>query len=537
MSTEEAAYWKERYFTLLNEGEKRHEEQNQYESMLSRAVVRLTLATSGLDPRLDPHLQSIREAMRKGQASGLGKELDALLDSLIRVPKSGEPASTAPTAGQELLRFLEAQCVAKPQRKEFEALKRRFESGSYAGETDLFKAAARLLRPAAEDPAPSAAPEPAPERAGKGVIGKLFGRTAAPAPASSSGLDCRRLRQRLDELLQALPPPEDLAPRVEQLRAKLADEAEDLVGLFDAAASLISEMGAQHWNEQKQLCDFLASLSGKLGELEAKALRMDGLNESSASGRRATEALVAGHVADLRADASKATDLAQLRSMISLRLDAIACQMDAFRTSEETRYGEAQTEIRGLTQRLKALEQESEDLRNRLILANRAAYIDPLTKLPNRNAYLERIDLEEKRWRRFHQPLSLVVWDIDLFKQINDRFGHASGDKALALIGNILAAAVRNTDFVARFGGEEFVMLLIGADEHMALDLCDGIRVRIEDCEFTSEGRRIAITMSCGISQFKGKDAFGDVFERADRALYQAKRKGRNRCEIASDHA
>ena len=358
MSTEEAAYWKERYFTLLNEGEKRHEEQNKYESMLSRAVVRLTLATSGLDPRLDPHLQAIREVMRKGQATTvLGKELDALLDSLIRVPKDGDSASVAPTStGQELLRFLEAQCVSRAQRKEFEALKRRFESGAYAEEADLFKSAARLLQPAAEDPAPSSTPEAPAERGGKGVIGKLFGRSAAPAaPAAppSSGLDGQRLRQRLDELLQALPPPEALAPRVEQLRAKLADEAEDLIGLFDAAASLISEMGAQHWNEQKQLCDFLASLSGKLGELEEKALRMDGLNESSAEGRRATETLVANHVADLRADASKATDLAQLRNMINLRLDAIACQMDAFRDSEETRYSEAQTEIQGLTQRLK----------------------------------------------------------------------------------------------------------------------------------------------------------------------------------------
>jgi diguanylate cyclase len=263
MSTEEAAYWKERYFTLLNEGEKRHEEQNKYESMLSRAVVRLTLATSGLDPQLDPHLQSIREVMRKGQAATvLGKELDALLDSLIRTPKSGDAAGTAPVTGQELLRFLEAQCVSRTQRKEFEALKRRFEAGGYAEETELFKGAARLLRPANEDPAAPSNPEPPPER--KGVIGKLFGKAAAPAaaaaPAPANGLDCRRLRQRLDELLQALPPPEALAPRVEQLRLKLADDAEDLIGLFDAAASLIGEMGAQHWNEQKQLCDFLASL-------------------------------------------------------------------------------------------------------------------------------------------------------------------------------------------------------------------------------------------------------------------------------------
>lgn len=511
---EEASYWKERYFTLLNEGEKRQSEQDEYKNLLSRAVVRLTQAAGGLDKALDPHLGAIREVMRKGETQILRQELDALLDTLMRIPKMGQPSEASPS-GHELLRFLEAQCAAPEERDALLALRRRCDAGDYATEKELFDAAARILQ---SRRGPGTA---------KSVMGKLFGRTE---PAVS-GVDEAKLRQRLNELLKAFDLPAIMENRLRQLRSRIADGSEDLVELFEAAATLIKELEAEYWREQKQLGDFLAALSGKLGELEAKALRMDTLNESGAQDRRETEKRVAGEVAGLRADASKATDLSQLRQIINIRLDIIDKQLDTYKNSDELRFTEARTQVKELTSRLHTLEQESEDLRNRLILANRAAYIDPLTKLPNRNAYLERVDLEEKRWRRFQQPLSMAVWDIDFFKKINDRFGHASGDKALAMIGQVLASSIRNTDFVARYGGEEFVMLLVGADDQNALEMAEAIRHRIEDCEFTSEGKRITVTVSCGISQFKGKDAFQDVFERADKALYQAKKKGRNRCE------
>lgn len=514
--SEETAYWKERYFTLLNEGEKRQTEQNEYENLLNRAVIRLTQAVSGLDAALDPHLRAIREVMRKGENSTLRRELDALLDTLIRTPKLGHPTATT-GQGRELLRFLEALCATPEEKAASEAVCRRFEAGGYATEQELFDAAARVLR----------------NRKGSsatGVIGKLFGK----GQAATADIDTAKLRRRLDELLRALNLSASLQERLEQLKARVVDDTEDLIALFDAAAALIADMDAGYWQEQKQFGDFLAALSGKLGELEGKALRMDALNQSSAADRRLTEKAVAGEVAGLRADASQATNLVQLRQIIDMRLDTISQRLDSFDHAEEARFTEVQAQVQDLSGRLRTLEQEAEDLRNRLALANQAAYIDPLTKLPNRKAYLERVDLEEKRWRRFQQPLTLAVWDIDFFKKINDRFGHASGDKALAMIGQVLAASIRNTDFVARYGGEEFVMLLLGSDDSNALEIAEGIRQRIEDCEFIGNGKRIAVTVSCGISQFKGRDGFQDVFERADKALYQAKKKGRNRCEIMS---
>jgi len=158
---------------------------------------------------------------------------------------------------------------------------------------------------------------------------------------------------------------------------------------------------------------------------------------------------------------------------------------------------------------------------------------DPLTGIANRLAYEEQLQQEFLRWKRFGNPLTLLVWDIDRFKQINDRYGHAVGDQVLRGIAQHLAAQLRITDFVARYGGEEFVMLLPGADVKAALQLADEIRGQVAETGFSVGENRFPVTISCGLARFETGDAPQDVFNRADQALYQAKRQGRNCCRAA----
>jgi diguanylate cyclase len=124
----------------------------------------------------------------------------------------------------------------------------------------------------------------------------------------------------------------------------------------------------------------------------------------------------------------------------------------------------------------------------------------------------------------------LVIWDIDHFKSINDRFGHRAGDRALTTIAHILSSFIRETDFVGRFGGEEFVMILAGADANSALKVAEHIRLKVEGAEFSFNGKTVKITISCGVTFYQAEDTPEQAFERADQALYQAKRQGRNRC-------
>lgn len=155
---------------------------------------------------------------------------------------------------------------------------------------------------------------------------------------------------------------------------------------------------------------------------------------------------------------------------------------------------------------------------------------DVLTGISNRLAYEERLQQEFKRWSRFGNPLTFLIWDIDHFKKINDQYGHAMGDVVLRGVAKQLAGRIRSTDFVARFGGEEFVMLLPGADIEAASQLADQIRIIIAESEFANAEKRIPVTISCGLAGFQTGDSLQSVFERADRALYQSKHAGRNRC-------
>ena len=181
-----------------------------------------------------------------------------------------------------------------------------------------------------------------------------------------------------------------------------------------------------------------------------------------------------------------------------------------------------------LRKRLEEVQSESRELRAKMIEAHRQAATDTVTGLPNRLAYDERLEQEYARWKRFGEPLTLLVWDIDDFKRINDRFGHHAGDKALRIIGQSLLLGLRETDFVARFGGEEFVMLLTGTNSDDAMKVAEAVRLEVKESGIHSVGNRVEVTISCGMSQFAQGDTPMDVFARADRALYEAKRAGKD---------
>ena len=159
--------------------------------------------------------------------------------------------------------------------------------------------------------------------------------------------------------------------------------------------------------------------------------------------------------------------------------------------------------------------------------------MDPLTQLPNRLAYDQRSQQEYARWKRYNNTLLIMVWDIDLFKQVNDTYGHQAGDKVLKVVATTLRKNLRETDFVARFGGEEFVSLMPETSLGGGFKVAEKIRATVEKLEFHYRGSNVQVTISCGISLFMENDTRESAFARADKALYQAKEQGRNRCVIA----
>jgi diguanylate cyclase (GGDEF)-like protein len=166
-----------------------------------------------------------------------------------------------------------------------------------------------------------------------------------------------------------------------------------------------------------------------------------------------------------------------------------------------------------------------------LALAERRASSDALTGLPNRRAADESIKRMIAHAGRTVSPLSVVLLDLDHFKQVNDLHGHDQGDKALATIGEILSSSVRASDFAARYGGEEFLLLLPDTDRGGAVEVAEKLRRVIEQTEIRDVG---GLTASFGIAS-SPEDAVEpeQLIRKADRALYAAKARGRNRIEVA----
>ena len=221
-----------------------------------------------------------------------------------------------------------------------------------------------------------------------------------------------------------------------------------------------------------------------------------------------------------------------LKNQLSSRLDAISSHLTDFRLREESRVRTYRDRVTRMRTRIAVLERESRTLSESLREEQRMAMIDALTGIPNRAAYDDRIEQEHKRWKRFTRPVSILAWDIDRFKTINDAYGHKAGDKVLRVIGQHLARHVRDTDFVGRYGGEEFVMLLVGTDPVEARVVAEKIRLEISQLGFHFHDRPVSVTASCGIAGFQGDDTPDGAFDRADKALYQAKESGRNCCII-----
>ena len=158
------------------------------------------------------------------------------------------------------------------------------------------------------------------------------------------------------------------------------------------------------------------------------------------------------------------------------------------------------------------------------------ATTDPLTRVLNRRALAERLAVEMDRSRRFSADLTVLLVDIDFFKQVNDSAGHLAGDEVLRQIAKLIADAVRTVDIVARYGGEEFVVILPETASAGATVFAERLRDRIAAHEFGVGGRIIRLTVSVGLATFPMPDVStaDDFFARADAAMYRAKANGRN---------
>jgi diguanylate cyclase (GGDEF)-like protein len=191
--------------------------------------------------------------------------------------------------------------------------------------------------------------------------------------------------------------------------------------------------------------------------------------------------------------------------------------------------------VERLTQEAEAkAAEEAKKFEHDIASLRKLAETDPLTNLLNRRAFMDAAADAMRYYQRYGRAIATLVVDIDHFKRVNDVHGHAAGDAVIRRIGELIAQTLRETDKVARFGGEEFVVLLREVGEHDAHELAERIRLVIAESRIPFDGKELSVTVSIGCAAITAHDRdIEELIERADRALYAAKGSGRNCIRLA----
>lgn len=346
------------------------------------------------------------------------------------------------------------------------------------------------------------------------------------------------MAQAVHQIIIQMDPPQDLKQRIadlEKLYSEGNNNIESLIHCLNALAELVAEICSRLAYQHNELERFFVQLNMHLEDLDLGIQKTNAIYSESHQDNMRIDKAMHDEIRGIQECMEAASDLTQFKSAIQLRLDTIDQHLLRFHDAEKLRYEQLQKVISQLIEKVPALESDGKHLRSRMEKTQGRGMWDVLTGIPNRQAYEERLASEIARCKRYAAPLSMVVWDVDKFKQINDSYGRAGGDRVLKVVAEVLSNDVRVTDFVARYGGEEFVMLMPETTAQDAIQVADKLRQRIEQKPFYFHDTRVVVTISAGIAQYHQNELVTSLFERADAALDAAKDAGRNQVKTAED--
>ena len=337
----------------------------------------------------------------------------------------------------------------------------------------------------------------------------------------------------LRNLLDELELPARHLPQGEALRLRLEGNLNwyELVPVLDDLAVLVLAVTD---SGQREFAGYLKQLNERLAAfIKTLSEAHEGYSASVENARSFNQQL-RDQVSDLQNSVQEAADLESLKQALEQRLEGLLQSVSSHQRQRDSGSDDVAERLQGLVKRVAEMEQEAQQFREHIEEQRQKSLLDPLTGLPNRAAWSERLDLEVARRQRYGGQLLLAVLDVDHFKRINDGYGHQAGDRVLKIIAGELSKRLRKTDFIARFGGEEFVLLIPATPLEGGVQLLETLRAAIEACPFHFKGEPVTITFSAGIAEFRNGEATEVTFERADQALYRAKGAGRNRVEQAA---
>ncbi|MBU2884317.1 GGDEF domain-containing protein [Gilvimarinus agarilyticus] len=563
--------WRDKYLDALDQHEALERQGQEEVKLLQRALLRVSIAATGQQPELDRTLETLRGTLRSGDKGQLQAALTEVDGALHQFDQERDETT------RELKGSLQSLIVPLLAREPERPLKRKLRNlaQDVSRQRDLLYIYPSLLHQLAQLQAQVFADQ---EETGSdehkekssGLMARLLGRSDDSAPSGltehksepgdtneideeqelnlaqvdralfelnpnaslrDSATVSDNMRLIITELLVSVEA-QNLEPaRVQSLQRRLRSGITnaDLLPVLEEVRDLIM---AAYVAATRAFTVYLSEVNSELADIY-QALGV--ASDASTDLETASATMQADMMAEfeqLSHKAEEATDLNQLKSQVQNRIGNIRAVLSTFQESSKAN-GPVTEQLVALAQKLKTMESEAEKNRKVLEEQRAKALTDPLTGVPNREAFNERATIEVQRYRRYKNPLSIAIVDLDYFKKINDSFGHQAGDRVLKVLSNAIVKRLRDVDFFGRYGGEEFVVLLPETDAKQAYQCLDKIRSGIARTDFNYRDQPVELTVSIGIAQFSEADTLEAAFERADRALYDAKAAGRNQCKIA----
>ncbi len=549
---QEVNKWRDKYLLLADEQDAFKKTSQEQQQLLKRAVLMMSLLAEGQSSSLDEHIQQVRASAKK--SDNLVKPLSELEKSVKGFEKNQAQQSQAlnrllQSAADELLNC-ELSSRIKMQIKEVRGQVKR-DIGQYEGYINQLNLWVNLLNTIAEEHL-----EKSTSIGDK--LKNLFNKEetetqeepevniSSPSVEATENLSSvltetaqnkdmthitRAIKKIITRLLAQLILSDNAKPLAQALKLRLQQTVnwQDVPALLQDAAQLI----LQHiTGTQKEVKDYLEQLDERLAVLYQLLNSADDEHTQRRLGRDEFHHSMSSQVADIQTIVQGSGELGELSERIMTHLSLLTKTLEKFKQEEIQSEQNLKGQLNSLKNKVTEMEAEAAKVREQMVEHHHKATHDALTGMPNRQAYNERIEAEYQRYKRYQNPLSLIIADVDFFKKINDNYGHLAGDKMLQLIARMLQKNIRDVDFIARIGGEEFTILLPETDGEHALVLAEKIRQKVAQTPFHYKEQRIPVSMSFGVSSFNESDLIQEVFERADKALYSAKESGRNNCKL-----
>ena len=542
--SDSARRWRDKYLNLIEDHEKlKHSSEENLDSY-RRGLVMVSLLAEGQSPAVDSPLTTLREALKPG-ATGMEKAMDEL-ERAVRQFESQNSARAEVLLGElnDAASRLLLCPLPRPLLKRIKQVRKQAgaELASWSGYISQLQSWVSIMSEISQldgyDEQPSKwwqrwfkRDEQAEEFSDDEADVQLH---EEPDDSKEPGFShiAQEVSDTLINLLSQLVIPDRLETTASNLQTRLGKGLNwyELVPLLeDTAEFLIDCLGSG----QQEFERFLQTLDERLQAIQTLVSDASAGQVEREQARKDLDNLVREQISDIRSVVTGSGDLGELGSSVREHLTLIVRAMEKYQEDERAREQRLSEKLEMLQARLNEMEKEAGQARRIIEEHKRRATHDGLTGLPNRDAYQLKLQEELTRKTRYGGPLTLVVADVDHFKRINDNYGHLAGDKVLQLLSKAMRKSLRDVDFIGRYGGEEFVILMPETNAQEALAATEKLRAKVESSPFNFRKERVLITMSFGISEFRPLEDGETVFERADKALYQAKAEGRNRCIVS----